>query len=34
MKIFISSDMEGTAGITCWDETQWEHPAASIFGLK
>lgn len=31
MKIFISSDMEGTAGITCWDETQWEHPRSEYF---
>lgn len=31
MKIFVSADMEGTAGITCWDETIWEDPRCAYF---
>lgn len=26
MKIFICADMEGTAGILSWDETERDHP--------
>ena len=31
MKLFISADIEGTAGITCWDETEYGHPRYSYF---
>jgi D-amino peptidase len=26
MKVFISADMEGTAGIACWPETERDKP--------
>ncbi len=31
MKLFISADIEGTAGITCWDETEYGHPRYGYF---
>ncbi len=31
MKLFISADIEGTAGITCWDETEYDHPRYGYF---
>ncbi|MHB1151087.1 MAG: M55 family metallopeptidase [Eubacteriales bacterium] len=31
MKLFISSDIEGTTGITAWDETEWSDPRSLYF---
>lgn len=31
MKVFISADMEGTAGITSWSETEKDHPDYAEF---
>ena len=31
MKLFISADIEGTAGITCWDETEYGHSRYGYF---
>lgn len=31
MKVFISADMEGTAGITCWPETERDKPDYAEF---
>ena len=31
MKIFISADIEGTAGITNWDEAEKPHPTYQEF---
>lgn len=31
MKLFISSDIEGTTGITSWDETEWSDPRSLYF---
>ena len=31
MKLFISADIEGTAGISCWDETEYGHPRYGYF---
>lgn len=31
MKLFLSADIEGTAGITCWDETEYGHPRYGYF---
>lgn len=31
MKLFISADIEGTAGITCWEETEYGHPRYAYF---
>ena len=31
MKLFISADIEGTCGITCWDETEYGHPRYGYF---
>lgn len=31
MKLFISADIEGTAGITSWDETEYGHPRYAYF---
>ena len=31
MKVFISADMEGTAGITCWPETERDKPEYAEF---
>ncbi|RWR48693.1 peptide ABC transporter [Sinirhodobacter ferrireducens] len=31
MKVFISADMEGTAGITTWSETEKDHPDYAEF---
>ncbi len=31
MKLFISSDIEGTTGITSWDETEWTDPRSGYF---
>lgn len=31
MKLFISSDIEGTAGIAVWEETRKEHPSYEYF---
>lgn len=31
MKVFISADMEGTAGVTCWAETERDKPDYSEF---
>ena len=34
MKLFISADIEGTAGITCWDETEYGHPRYGYFAQQ
>ena len=31
MKLFISADIEGTAGITLWEETEYGHPRYAYF---
>ena len=31
MKLFISADIEGTCGITCWEETEYGHPRYGYF---
>ena len=31
MKVFISADMEGTAGVTCWPETERDRPEYAEF---
>lgn len=31
MKLYISSDIEGTTGITAWDETDWGNPRNAYF---
>ncbi|MBQ7699074.1 MAG: M55 family metallopeptidase [Clostridia bacterium] len=31
MKLFLSADIEGTAGITCWDETEYGHSRYGYF---
>lgn len=31
MKLYLSADIEGTAGITLWDETEYGHPRYAYF---
>lgn len=31
MRLFVSSDIEGTTGITAWDETEWSTPRSVYF---
>ncbi len=31
MKVFISADMEGTAGVTDWEQVQSRHPEYTRF---
>ena len=31
MKLYLSADIEGTAGITLWDETEYGHPRYAFF---
>lgn len=34
MKVFISSDIEGTTGITTWDETEKNAPSYGYFAAQ
>lgn len=34
MKLFLSADIEGTTGITLWDETENGHTVILIFSSK
>lgn len=34
MKIYLSADMEGTTGITLWDETEYSHPRYAYFAQQ
>ena len=34
MKLYLSADIEGTAGITLWDETEYGHLDTPIFPIR